>query len=202
MSKDDRSVMRPLQVSLDLEYNQPSRKLIQLGAVIGDLVSSKVVSRFSTFINPFEPLNPVIIELTGITQTDVDNAPYVKEAYRNFAAWVQPHSANLTKSPLTWGGGDAEDLREAVGLSLENPEWIFSRRWTDAKTVFTAWRAANNRPWDGGLARSMTKLGMTFQGRKHNAQDDAENTFLVYMALLRKFSPELVSALKHESPKP
>jgi inhibitor of KinA sporulation pathway (predicted exonuclease) len=33
----------------------------------------------------------------------------------------------------------------------------------------------------------MTKLGLAFQGRKHNALDDALNTFTMYRALLAEF---------------
>ena len=33
----------------------------------------------------------------------------------------------------------------------------------------------------------MTKLGLRFNGRKHNAADDCENTAFVYIELLNKF---------------
>lgn len=199
----DRSAMLPLIVSLDLEYNQPSKKLIQIGAVVGDLTTGEVVSRFSVFANPGEVLDPFIIKLTGITQADVDAAGDIKEGYEKLVDWLQPYNATRTLNPLTWGGGDSEDLREAVGIDREDKQkWVFGRRWTDVKTVFTAWRAAHQRPWDGGQARSMTKLNMVFQGRRHNALCDAENTFRTYVALLRQFNPELVLAPKTERPKP
>jgi inhibitor of KinA sporulation pathway (predicted exonuclease) len=33
----------------------------------------------------------------------------------------------------------------------------------------------------------MTKLGLAFEGRQHNAIDDAENAFRIYRALLFEF---------------
>jgi inhibitor of KinA sporulation pathway (predicted exonuclease) len=33
----------------------------------------------------------------------------------------------------------------------------------------------------------MTKIGLSFRGRKHNASDDALNTFRMYRALLAEF---------------
>ena len=192
MSILDRGTMKPLIVALDLEFNQPSRKLIQIGAVVGDLTTGRVVDRFSAFANPSEQIALRIKLLTGIKQSDVDAAPDIRVAYRQLVTWMKPYLGQLQPNPLTWGGGDSEDLREAVRLDREDKGWCFGRRWTDAKTVFYSWRAANNRPGAGSLARSMTKLGLAFHGRRHNAQDDAENTFRIYFALLRQFQPELV----------
>lgn len=190
MSEVDRSALKPLIVSLDLEFNQPSKRIIQVGCVIGDLTTGKVVDRFSSFANPGEALAPEIVKLCGIKQSDVDSAPDIKEAYRQLTYWLKPHDVQRSLNPLCWGGGDSEDLRLALGMDRENrAAWAFGRRWIDVKTVFIAWRAAHQRPGDGGLAKSMTKLGLAFQGRRHNALDDAENTFLVFIALLNQFSP-------------
>jgi inhibitor of KinA sporulation pathway (predicted exonuclease) len=197
MTEIDRSAMKPLICSLDLEFNQPSKKIIQIGAVIGDLTTGQVVDRFSIFINPGEALAPEIVKLCGIKQADVDSAPDIKEAYRQLTIWLKPYGGQRSLNPLTWGGGDSEDLRQAVGLDREDrAAWVFGRRWTDVKTVFIAWRTAHQRPGDGGLAKSMTKLGLAFQGRRHSALADAENTFAVYVALLNQFQPALVPVLE------
>lgn len=190
MPEIDRSAMKPLIVSLDLEYNQPSKRIIQIGAVVGDLTTGQVVDRYSIFINPGEALAPEIVKLCGIRQTDVDAAPDIRVAYKQLVRWMEPYKAHRSLNPLTWGGGDSEDLRQAVGVDREDRStWAFGRRWIDVKTVFIAWRAAHQRPGDGGLANSMTKLGLAFQGRRHNALDDAENTFITYMVLLAQFKP-------------
>ncbi len=193
MKRLDRGAMRPLIVSLDLEYNQPSQRIIQIGAVIGNLMTGEVVDRFSGFINPGEALNPEIEKLCGISLHDVDSAPDILEGYQLLVAWLKPYADQRSLNPLTWGAGDSQDLREAVRIDgKDRLAWPFGLRWIDVKTVFTSWRAAHNRQWVGGLGRSMTELGLTFQGRRHNALDDAENTFVTYVALLAQFKPELV----------
>jgi inhibitor of KinA sporulation pathway (predicted exonuclease) len=193
MTEIDRSKMHPMIVSIDLELNQPSKRIIQIGAVVGDLTTGNVVDRFSIFINPVEALSPEIVKLCGIKQSDVDSAPDIKEAYRQLTIWLKPYAGQRSLNPLTWGGGDSEDLRQAVGVDREDrATWVFGRRWIDVKTVFIAWRTAHQRPGDGGLAKSMTKLGLAFQGHRHNALNDAENTFAVYIALLKQFSPTQV----------
>jgi inhibitor of KinA sporulation pathway (predicted exonuclease) len=37
-----------------------------------------------------------------------------------------------------------------------------------------------------GLAKALTRLGMAFVGRKHRADDDALNTFLIAHKLLQE----------------
>jgi len=98
---------------------------------------------------------------------------------------LEPFAGERVLNPITWGGGDTETLREQ--LQLDREQWLFGRRWLDAKTLFVAWRMAQGRELQGGLGRSMTKLGLAFEGRQHNAIDDAENTFRIYRALLFEF---------------
>ncbi len=180
-----RNVLKPLAVALDLELTQPSKKIIQIGAVIGDITSGEVVSRFSAFANPGEALTEFIIQLTGIKQSDVDSAGTLQEAYESLAGWLQPYAAQRQLNPLTWGGGDSSELRAALDMGEER--WLFGRRWIDVKTVYTAWRHAQGKPGEGGLANALTKVGLVFRGRRHNALDDAENTFRMYCNLLGQF---------------
>jgi inhibitor of KinA sporulation pathway (predicted exonuclease) len=177
--------MKELLVSLDLELNQPSRRIIQIGAVVGNIRTGEIVSRFDSKVSPDEELSPAIVKLTKIKQEDVDVAPQLREAYESLKLWLEPFAGERVLNPITWGGGDTETLREQ--LQLDRERWLFGRRWLDAKTLFVAWRMAQGRELQGGLGRSMTKLGLAFEGRQHNAMDDAENTFRIYRALLFEF---------------
>lgn len=177
--------MRNMLVSLDLEMNQPSGAIIQIGAVMGNLETGEIVSKFESKVNPSEVLAPAIIALTKISQADVDQAPHLVEAYFALNQWLGPYAELRVLNPLTWGGGDTETLR--VQLNMERERWPFGRRWIDAKTLYVAWRMAQGKDISGGLARAMTKLGLAFQGQKHNALDDATNTFRMYRALLKQF---------------
>jgi|SRR5581483_130855 len=172
--------------SVDLEMNQPSRKIIQIGACIGNISTGQVLEKLSVFVNPYEQLNPAITDLTKITQEDVDNGVSLETAYRQLQSMHEYYKAFV--NPITWGGGDSQELLEQ--LQKENSSfqgWCFGRRWIDVKTLFVCWRLARKQPIQGGLARSMIKLSLTFQGQKHNAQDDAINTFRMYCAMLKKF---------------
>lgn len=178
----------PIEVftSLDLEMNQPSGKIIQIGACVGNISTGAIHDKLSVFVNPMEHINPAITDLTKITQADVDNGLLIEDAYRKLQKMHENYSSFV--NPITWGGGDSKELLEQ--LQKENPHfegWCFGRRWIDTKTLFVSWRFARREPIQGGLARSMVKLGLKFEGQKHNALDDSVNTFRMYCAMLRKF---------------
>jgi len=171
-------------ISLDLEMNQPSGKIIQIGAVVGSLLTGEIHEELSCFIRIDEPLTDYIIQLTGITEQDLaDKGMTLQEGYEKLVALHNKY--NCMRNPLTWGGGDSAELREQLGLTDGN--YIFGRRWLDMKTIYQMWRLSQREKLQSGLAKSLTRLGINFQGRKHNATDDARNTFKMACALLKKF---------------
>jgi inhibitor of KinA sporulation pathway (predicted exonuclease) len=179
------SNLKPTTVftSLDLEMAQPSKKIIQIGACVGDVSTGQILEKFSVFINPHEQLSKEIKDLTHITQEDVDSGLTLEEGYRQLRQMHEKYGSFI--NPITWGGGDSQELLQQ--LEAENPQfngWCFGRRWIDTKTLFFSLRIANGQSTQGGLAKSMTKIGLQFMGRKHNAMDDAVNTFFVFRKLL------------------
>ena len=184
-----RPPLRELVVALDLEMNQPSGDIIQIGAVMGNIKTGEIVSRFESKVNPQELLDPRIVQLTRIKQQDVDVAPFFIQAYQALLNWLAPYDDSRVLNPLTWSGGDTDKLfAQVLRSGLSGESWPFGRRWLDAKTLFVAWRMAQGHELQGGLARAMTKLGLSFIGQKHNALCDAENTFRIYRALLKQFN--------------
>ena len=183
---------KPVIVALDLEFNQSSGTIIQIGAVIGEIETGKILSEFSQIINPQEAISPYIVKLTGITQQMADAGVTIQDAYVKLEDWLLPYKDTRWLNPLTWGGSDTDSLRKALNADTEDKRWVFGRRWIDVKTIYVAWRMATGHEIQGGLARSLTKLGLRFEGRKHNACDDAKNTFYAYHSLLQHISANKV----------
>lgn len=77
-------------------------------------------------------------------------------------------------------------------LAKKVPTWVFGRSAIDVKKLFQVYQLANNISYRGGLAKSMTKLGLTFNGTKHDAKDDAVNTARILWALMQKMKSEVV----------
>jgi inhibitor of KinA sporulation pathway (predicted exonuclease) len=172
-------------VSIDLEMNQPSGKIIQIGAVFADLGTGVVWEKLSLVVSPGELLNPYITQLTGILQAQVDAAPPLQTQYEALVDRVHFHKPY--RNPVVWGGGDSEELRVQLGTDKE--KFVFGRRWIDVKTIYQTWRRSQSLPVHSGLAKSMIKCGLKFEGQKHQAADDALNTFRFYLFLLKKFRP-------------
>lgn len=165
----------------DLEMNQPSGKIIQIGAVFGNLMTGKVYETLSLFINPGEPLSPEIQALTGISDENVSTGVSVIEGYEQLEALHQKYCSFT--NPIVWGGGDSEHLRQQIEVSqpdyFSKKLYCFRRRWLDIKSLFQLYCLANDLQMRSGLRNSMGKAGLDFGGQNHNASDDAMNTFLM-----------------------
>jgi inhibitor of KinA sporulation pathway (predicted exonuclease) len=99
-------------VTLDLEMNQPSGRIIEVGAVVGDALTGEIVDRLKFMVNPRESITPFITNLTGITDADVAGAGTVYDAYEALKAMSLKWGASRTL--LTWGGGDSIELRNQI----------------------------------------------------------------------------------------
>lgn len=76
-------------VAFDIEttgLNPKYDKIIELGAV--RVRDGEVVDTFSTFVNPAKSLPERIVELTGIRDADVADAPYIDDILDSFLAFV------------------------------------------------------------------------------------------------------------------
>lgn len=191
----DKYQFKPIEIftSLDLELNQreTGAKIIEIGAVTGNIKTGEILDTLSVFINPQEELTPMILQLTGIKQSDVDSGVTLEQGYRLLENMHKRHSAFV--NPVTWGGGDSQEL--LAQLKAENPQfqgWCFGRRWIDSKTLFVSWRIAQGLPIKGGLKNSCAKLGVRFHGPAHRAERDAYNTFFAYKKLLEIINQPLL----------
>lgn len=176
-------------MSFDLEMNQPSGTIIQVGYVVGDTDTGEILNRGCHNIYCEEEIAPRIELLTGVTQHDVNKGISLVDMYKILVDVHQKY--NCFRNPLTWGGGDSHELKTQLRVAGVKDPHLFGRRWIDAKTLYVSYRLANGKPPQGGLAKAMLRLGLKFDGRKHNAGDDAYNTFLIYLKLLKFFKDRL-----------
>lgn len=183
-------------MALDLELNQPSNTIIQIGIVIGDVYTGEILEKKGWFICTAEEINPFITQLTTITQEQVDGGVFLDEAYREMTELYKKH--NCTLNFVTWGGGDHRALREQLFAHYElNPGlgkvlWEYGHREFDVKTIFLALAMAGSKKVRSGLAKSMTRVGLAFEGTKHTAPDDAHNTLRLLTHLIRKLPKDVL----------
>lgn len=173
-------------LSLDCEYNQPSQKTIQIGAAIFDVKSGLMIDKFETYVNPYELLNPEIIELTGITDQNLQDAPSIKEAYQELTKFTKKHK--IVRNPLVWGSGkqnDSQLIANEAGILPENN--IFGYRVLDVKTIYQSTQIFINKEFAGSLEKVCNRLNIPFSGKKHTALADATMTFYVWKFLMNKY---------------
>ncbi len=97
--------------------------LIEVSACI--LVGNKITERFDMFVNPQKEIPPEIVELTGITQDDVKDAPCAQKAVEKFAEFaggrpIIAHNASFDYSfimPLAKEGSISHEWLDSLALS-------------------------------------------------------------------------------------
>jgi inhibitor of KinA sporulation pathway (predicted exonuclease) len=170
-------------LSLDLEMAQPSQKIIQVGWTIGDPLTGRTYAIEGRYVFLDEDLDNLVSNLCGISQDTLNSAGSLSDAYFDMLQDALKYECSNTT--LAWSKGDLSLLRKQLPTEVA---WPFGQHYIDAKNLYQSWKLKSGADHlKGGLARAMTKLGMKFEGRKHNARDDAYNTFRIYHRLLQEF---------------
>lgn len=174
-------------MSIDCEFNQPSKKTIEIGAAVYDVRSGDLIEKWQTFVNPNETLNPFITDLTTITDEQVtgENVPQILEAFLQLKALHQKWQCFM--NPIVWGSGVRNDslaLYEESGIQEPN---FMGYRVIDAKTIYQSYMMFQNKTIKGGLKKACETVGIGFEGTNHTALADAMNTFRIWYYLMRKF---------------
>lgn len=171
-------------VCVDLELNQPTRKILQIGAVCFQPDNGKIVETFNQFVNPGEAISPQIVSLTGITDEIVKDSPNIVEA----ACYFNSFKNKLQINPIgiVWGAGASNDI--SMIFEESGVESSFRSRIIDVKAVFQMLANASGAHLrqQTGLKRACEVLNLGWDstyGEPHNALADAYNTYRVYMLL-------------------
>ena len=177
-------------LALDLELNNapdgltPNPSIIQVGVAIGSarqLPSDWIVKKWFVKVN--EPIYTVITELTGITTEDVQNGLQHYDIANELNKLIKDN--NVFVNPVTWGGGDATELKadfERWGVEFKN----FGRRWIDVKTWYVLHMITKGKKPAGGLSSALGEYKMHFEGTPHRADVDAYNTLRLFFQILKK----------------
>ncbi|MFG0317763.1 MAG: exonuclease domain-containing protein [Planctomycetota bacterium JB042] len=154
--------------SPDGAFPREEMETIEIGAVLVDGDSLEAVDEFQSFVRPevHPTLTEYCIELTSITQAEVDAAPSFPEAMARFAEWRDGRPACFS----SWGRFDRSQFRrDCLRHGIDNP---FADEHLDLKARFSEVHRKRHRY---GMARALAMCGLSIEGNHHRGIDDARN---------------------------
>lgn len=165
-------------IVLDLEYNQPSRRIIQIGAVEVRAHEGEIEPVFCEHVNPGEPLDAYIQKLTGITQEQASRAQTLDHVAARFWRTIGHHEHIVLGG---WGDDARKLVRDSHRAKVLTPE-------AHALDLTTLWKLLQTlgeapTPKNHGLKRLMRYYGVRFEGQQHDALTDARATGEVLMKM-------------------
>ena len=176
-------------VSVDIECNQPSGTIIQIGAVAWDTDRGEQ-DWFSVYVNPEEKINWDHMLSRGITLGEL--LPFGQNRINNYGTaplkavsmfWEFVKEVECSRRFLQWGGGDMEAIRklsEMCGVAVPRYETV------DAKLIYKhLYMPAMRLPKQAGLHKACGAVLGEFVGLPHSALWDARNTAKVYAEMFK-----------------
>ena len=140
-------------------------EIIEIGAVLVDGETLEPVEEFQTFVRPIvhAQLTRFCIELTTITQSDVDGAPTFPE--------VAPELAAFGEGALfcSWGNYDRNQL--ALDAERHQIAMPLPGKHVNLKDVFARVLGGRRR----GNRNALARVGLAATGTHHRGIDDARN---------------------------
>ena len=183
-------------IVVDLEMNNIRRRsearkictneIIEIGASMLD-ENLWEIGKFQIYVKPEynDVIVPKISKLTGITNEMVANAPTFSVAFKQFTDWC----LNIKDDVMiyAWSNTDHSQVMKEIQLKQyklsEEEHKLMEHGWTDFQNEFDIHLGCERQI---SLKLALDMAGIDFNGRQHDALDDARNT----AKLLRVFKDE------------
>lgn len=183
-------------IVVDLEMNNIRRRsearkictneIIEIGASMLD-ENLWEIGKFQIYVKPEynDVIVPKISKLTGITNEMVANAPTFSVAFKQFTDWC----LNIKDDVMiyAWSNTDHGQVMKEIQLKQyklsEEEHKLMEHGWTDFQNEFDIHLGFERQI---SLKLALDMAGIDFNGRQHDALDDARNT----AKLLRVFKDE------------
>jgi 3'-5' exoribonuclease 1 len=144
---------------------------IEIGAVMVNTANLEIVDEFQTFIKPLR--HPVLTEfclqLTSITQAQVDTAPIFPDAIKSWQIWLAQFDSAIFCS---WGEYDRKQFQQDSKYHQIDLPYPVSSNHLNLKELFSTTQSLNKRY---GMAQALDLAQIELTGTHHRGIDDARN---------------------------
>ncbi len=133
-------------------------------------------SKFNRFIKPalYPILSPYCIQLTSISQKQINEAKSFKEVIKLFMDWAEIDAE--THYLIAWGSKDRQYLVNDCKLHRVDYDW--TDPYTDLKIQYQHIKKLRE---PRGLKHAVESEGFEFNGALHRAIDDAYNLSRIFL---------------------
>jgi 3'-5' exoribonuclease 1 len=144
---------------------------IEIGAVMVSMENLAIVDEFQTFIKPLRHpiLTEFCLQLTSITQSQVDTAPTFPDAIKLWQPWLSKFDKTIFGS---WGDYDRKQFQQDSKQHHIDLPYPISSNHVNLKDRFSI---AQNLTKRYGMAQALNLVGVELVGTHHRGIDDARN---------------------------
>ena len=170
-------------IIFDLEHNQPTPSIIQIGAVLCDYKKRTIVKRFNRYclLPKGEILDPYIQDLCDIPEDFLEeHGISFVSAVNEFWTWV--HDCNCGGNIAAWSKDLIVLEKQSREAGVTPPTNLHS---LDLKEMGKLFRIPKGSKAKGGLQNTMQLFNLTFKGRPHDGLTDSENTAMLVFHWLK-----------------
>lgn len=170
-----------------IKYDQ---EIIEFPAFKVNSSTFEIENAFHSFVRP--TLNPTLsdfsTQLTGITQTEIDNQPTIKEVLDLFHSWMENHILCHNKKFIFCTSGDWDLMKmlpnECKTKNLFLPKYFYP--YINVNKSFALTMGKWPRQGKGRLHAMMHLLDIKISGELHQGTSDCKNIILVMKELAKR----------------
>lgn len=168
-------------IMIDLEMNKIekqiknnrklSSELIEIGAVKMD-EQFEILDKYQSYVSPdFGEMDPLIVQLTGITDEMLEGAPKFVSAMEDFAEWIGREPAQF----YSWSLSDIRQFQNESEFKGYRGDIIsrMGRNWNDFQQEYSKLLGISKKI---KLSEAVAAADYEFTGDQHTALADAVNT--------------------------
>ena len=173
------------------------QEIIEIGAVMLD-DSFCEISSFKKYVKPLyaRRISNTIYDLTGINDYYLNGCNGIQDELESFAEWCLSFGDDVVV--YAWSESDLTQIKKEYELKQLVPSEslvTIMESWKDLQAEYDDAVGSSKRT---ALHKALASVGMVFDGKMHDALDDARNTSQLYIEMSNLEDFQKTVSLSHD----